>query len=154
MWELGDGYSFNAFVMLKIRFSNHRLIKISMIHLQIKSKVKIKLYISDDYSYKLRSYWVIIRRFLFGEGDFSWTRNEHFLLPGEISSASTGFSSKVWGKGPESRCMMGRQASRRYKQDESRGNIFGNTEKRQGLIQIDNSTGHCFALRDLICLNK
>ena len=34
------------------------------------------------------------------------------------------------------------------RQDGSRGNIFSKMENRGGIIQGDNSPGHCFVLRD------
>ena len=36
------------------------------------------------------------------------------------------------------------------KQDKSRGNIFSKMENTRGIIQGDNSPGHCFVLRDSI----
>ena len=39
------------------------------------------------------------------------------------------------------------------KQDKSRGNIFGKMGNRGGIIQGDNSAGHCFVLRNLIPMN-
>ena len=56
-----------------IRFSNHRLIKISIIYLYIKPEVKKKWYNSNDYSYKWSLYWVITWKLVFGEGDCAWS---------------------------------------------------------------------------------
>ena len=40
-----------------------------------------------------------------------------------------------------------------YKQYERKGNIFGKMGDRGGIIQGDNSAGHCFVLMDLIPMN-
>ena len=40
------------------------------------------------------------------------------------------------------------------KQDESRWKIFGKMGNTQGIIQEDNSTRHCFVLRDLGIIKK
>ena len=69
-FSLNEFWPFSAFVMLKIRFSNHRLIKISMIYLYIKPEIKKKWYNSNNCSNKWNVHCVITRKMLFDEGDF------------------------------------------------------------------------------------
>ena len=88
---LEEFWPFNAFVKLQVRFSNHQLVKISLIYPYKKPEVKKIWYNSNDCSYKWSLYWVITWKLLFGEGDFSGAENELFLLLGRILPPSTGF---------------------------------------------------------------
>ena len=53
-WEccLEEFELFDAFAVLKIRFSNHQIIKISMIYVYLKLGVMKKCYNSNEYSFK------------------------------------------------------------------------------------------------------
>ena len=77
VWEfsLEEFCLFSAFVILQIRFSNCRLIKIRTIYLYIKPAAK-KWYNSNDHSYKWSLYW----KSQFGEGGISGMGNEHFYF--------------------------------------------------------------------------
>ena len=84
-------WPFSAFVMLQIRFCNHRVIKSSMIYLYIKPEVK-KMIQQQRCSNKWSLYWVITWKLLFGEETFSGVGNDLFFLLAAGRAQSTGFS--------------------------------------------------------------
>ena len=89
---------------------------------------------------------------LFAEGDFSDAGNEHFFAAGwgsppldlqgfyQMVGLGEGVGQSIDGEG--------------NKQDYSRGDIFGKMGNTEGIIQGNNSAGHCFVLRDLIPRNS
>ena len=85
--------------------------------------------------------WVITWKLPFDEGDFSGVGNGHFF------NCWVGFSpppsNVIFGEGVGQSIHGGGN-----RQDGSRGNIFSKMENRGGIIQGDNSPGHCFVLRD------
>ena len=85
---------------------------------------------------------------LFVEGDVSGARNEYFLAAGWDSPNIYRVSPKGLAEGAQESIHGGGN-----KQDERNRNIFGKMRDTRGIIQIDNSAGHCFVLRDLITLN-
>ena len=110
VWEfcLEEFCPFSAFVILQIRLSNCRLIKISTIYLYIKPAAK-KWYHSNDHSYKWSLYW----ESQFGEGGISGVGNEHcFGCWVRFSTPSTGFAPNVsfWGRGKAVNTWWGQQA--------------------------------------------
>ena len=71
-WEF---WLFNAFLMLHIRFGNHRLIKINMIYVYIKPEVK-----KNDATAVIAALCCVITwKLQFGEVDFFGMENEHFF---------------------------------------------------------------------------
>ena len=148
IWKfyLEEFWPFNAFAILKIRFSNHRLIKISMIYLHIKPEVKKKWYGSNDCSYKWRFYWMITWKLLFCEVDFLVREISISFADGRNSAQYAGFLPKVGGSARQSIHGGGN------KWDERKGKFFCKMGYTGGIIQRDNSAGHCFLLRDLIPL--
>ena len=82
------------------------------------------------------------------EGYFSGVVNERFLCCWvEFSPHLQDFSQMV-GLWEEMSIDCGGN-----KHERSRGNIFGKMGKTGGIIQGDNSAGHCLVLRDLIPMN-
>ena len=88
---------------------------------------------------------MITWKFLFGEGDFFGAKHEHFLAPGRESPHIYRVPLKGLGEGAGQSIHGGGN-----KQDERRGNIFGKMGDTGGIIQRDNSTGHCFLIKDSI----
>ena len=126
---LKEFWSFNAFVMLQIRFSNPQLIKISMIYLYIKSEVKKNN--TAAMTTAINEAVVLVR------GIFLVWEMRIFLLLDGILPPSTGFLSngRLWkGAG---QFIHGRG----HKQDKRRWHIFGKMGDTGGMIQGDNSAG-------------
>ena len=89
---------------------------------------------------------------LFGERNFSGVGNEQFfLLLGGILPPSIGFHPNCIGLGEG----VGQSIySGANKPDESRWNNFDKMGNTGGIIQGDNSAGHCFILRYLGSIDK
>ena len=129
-------WPFSAFVILQIRFCNHRVIKSSMIYLYIKPEV-IKMIQQQRCSNKSSLYWVITWKLLFGEKTFSGVGNDLFFWVLDEPNLK-GFPQTV-GLGEEvGQSIPGGD----NKQDEGRANIFGKTGKTdlilKPLIQLSN----------------
>ena len=130
-------WPFSEFVMLQIRFCNHRVIKSSMIYLYIKPEVK-KTIQQQRCSNKWSLYWVITWKLLFSEETFSGVGNYLFFfwlldgpnLPGFPQTVGLG---EVVGQS-----IPGGD----NKQDEGRANILGKMGKTdlilKPLIQLRN----------------
>ena len=144
-WEfcLEESWPFNACVMLHIRFSNHQLIKISMIYRYIKPEVnKINTIMAaaineacirwlHENCYLVKVIFLVLAMSFF----CCWVE---FSRP-----PSTGFrpNGMFGGRGREVHTWWWEGGN---KQDESK------MENTGGTIQEDNSPRHCFVLRDSI----
>ena len=130
-WEfyLEEFWPFNAFVMLQIRFSNHWLIKSSMIYLYIKPEVKkndttaMTTIINEACFGWLHENYSLVR------GVFLLRKPNIFLLLGWILPLLTGFplNGRVGGMSRTVHTWWGQQ-------DQRRGNIFG---------KMRDTRGHC-----------
>ena len=142
-WEF---WLFNAFLMLHIRFGNHRLIKINMIYVYIKPEVK-----KNDATAVIAALCCVITwKLQFGEVDFLVWKMSIFFVSEQNFSPIYRVSSKTIvlgkGEGQSIECVGN-------KQDERRRNIFGKMGDTGALIQGNKSAGHCFEVMDLIPMN-
>ena len=142
-WEfcLEEFWPFIAFVMLQIRFTNHWLIRISMIYMYIKLEVK-----KND---------TAVMTTAINEACIGWLHENCYLerqifLVQEMRRDSfphlQSFPQTV-GLGEE----VGQSIhGRGNKQNERRRNIFGKMGNTGGILQGDNSGGYCFVISLLI----
>ena len=106
-FSLNEFWPFSAFVMLKIRFSNHRLIKISMIYLYIKPEIKKNdttatiAAINETCIVSLHEKCYLMREIFWCE---NWVL---FLLLVGILLPSIEFAPNVWRIGQSSPNMVG-----------------------------------------------
>ena len=129
-WEfcLDKFRPFNAFVMLQIIFSNHRLIKFNM-----------TTAISEACIGRLNENCYLVRGFF-----LVWEMNRFFAAWRDFPHIYRVFPKRtrvvqsIHGGG--------------NKQEGCRANNFGKMQNTGGIIQGDNSAGHCFVLRGLIPL--
>ena len=104
------------------------------------------------YTFKWSLCWMITWKLLFGEGHLSGVGNAQFILQLDgILSPSKWFPPIVWGKNRRVHTISGWQASK----IKGRGTVlvkWGILEgwRGEGIIQRNNSAGHCLVLRDLI----
>ena len=99
IWKfyLEEFWPFNAFAILKTRFSNHRLIKISMIYLHIKLKLKINdttamtAAINEGFIGWLHENCYFVRWI------FWWGKSAYLSLLGGILPNMQGFSQRLVG---------------------------------------------------------
>ena len=116
--------------MLQIRFSNHRLIKISILYLHIKPEVKK----TDTTAMS-----TAINKACIG-----WLHENCYLVENEagFSPHLQRFSQTV-GLGKE----VGQSIhDGGNNQNKRRGNIFGKMRNTVGILQGDNSAGYCFQI--------
>ena len=122
---LEEFWPFSALFILQIRFSNHWLIKTSMIYLYIKAEVNKKWYNSNDCNYKWSLYVLVEymkiairwgRCFCCGK----WAFFFFFCCREDFFCPSTGLSAngRFWGRGRTVHTWWGN------KQDEKRGTFL------------------------------
>ena len=138
-------WQFNAFLMLKIRFSSHQLIETGMRYVYIKSEVKKMM--QQQWTASNEACWVITWKFLFCQGFFSDAGNEQFFCCWtRFSPRPQGFPQGL-DEGVEQSILGGGN-----KQDQGRGTFMVGVICGD-IIQGDNSAGHYFVLKDLILIN-
>ena len=146
---LGEIWSFNAFVILKIRFSHHPLIKICMIYLYIRPEVKKNDTTAVTAAINEARIGGLQQNFWLGGagGGFFWCRKwkQNFVAAGWDSPLSTEFPKKTWGKGQSNSYLVGVKS--KIKVAWTFWVIWG----IQGWYNSGRYfLGHCFVLRDLI----